>query len=139
MTTGHASAWPPPSPALSRMLFGALPVLAALGPLLTVFRGLYAFRIACVLVVGYALVFLLGRSRWRAPDVWLAATTTSIAGAGLLGLGAIAPGSDDPYSELLSSCSGSVLRLPVDPGSDRCRGCPWHSPGAGWSPACSPA
>lgn len=93
------------------MLFGLLPLLAALGPLVAAFRGLYAFRIACVFIVGYAVIFLLGRSRWRAPDVWLAATTISIVVAGLLGMGAIAPGSDDPYSEFLSIVLGLCTAL----------------------------
>lgn len=96
----------PPSPGLTRLGFATLPLLAALGPLLSVFRGLFAFRLACVFLIGYAVLFLLGRGRWRGPDLWLLLLTVSMVCAGLLGIGRIVPGSDNPYSELLAIVLG---------------------------------
>lgn len=97
--------------ALARALFGALPLLAALGPVVTLYRGLFAFRLACAFLVLHAVLFLMGRSRWRSPDIWLFATTTVMVGSGLIGLSFIRPGADNPYSEFLSVALGLLTAL----------------------------
>jgi teichuronic acid biosynthesis protein TuaE len=111
MSTESGPAPPPQPTVLARALFGALPLLAAGGPVATVYRGLFAFRLACAFLVVHAVLFLLGRGRWRAPDVWLFATTIVMIGSGLIGLGAIRAGSDSPYSEFLAVALGLTTAL----------------------------
>lgn len=100
-------------PGLVPLLFGALPLLAALGPLLSLYRGLFAFRLACVFVIAHAVLFLLGRTRWEPADVLLAASAVSFGIAGTLGLPFIAEGSQDPYSEFLAIMLGLLTALAV--------------------------
>ncbi len=100
-----------PSPGLALVIFGTLPVLAAFGPILTPFRGLFAFRVMSVFIIFHAFVFLMGRERWRSADVWLAWTTVSTIAAGLLGFGRITPDSEDPYSEFLAVSLGLLTAL----------------------------
>lgn len=105
--------WRPPSLALTRILFLGLPVLAALGPLVTLHGGVFAYRIVCVGIVGYAVVFLMARSRWQPPDVWLALTVASVVVTGLLGLPILEAGADNPYSEFASVVLGLSTALAV--------------------------
>jgi hypothetical protein len=105
-----AVAWHPWT-TLARWFFGLLPVFAAAGPVLSAFRGLYAFRVACVFVVFVAVVFLLGRGRWRGPDVWLVLVALSFAVAGLVGLPRVQPGSVNSYSEFLAIMLGLSAAL----------------------------
>lgn len=101
------------APRLALVLFGTLPALAALGPLLTVFGGLFAFRIACALFVIHAVVFLMGRERWVPADAWLAAATVSLAVSGLVGFPRITPDSYNPYSEFFAVMLGLFSALAV--------------------------
>lgn len=106
-----ASLWPPPSPALTRLLFGVLPLLAALGPVVSLYGGLFAYRVVCVGIIVYAVVFLMARAPWIAADVWLVLATVSFTVAGLVGLPSVTPTSDNPYSELLSILLGLFTAL----------------------------
>ena len=103
--------WNTPPPLVTRALFGSLPLLAALGPVLTVRGGLFAFRIACVAIVGYAVVFLLARRPWSVADVLLLLTTVAFLLSGLAGLPRITPDSGDPYPELLAVLLGLSTAL----------------------------
>lgn len=103
--------WSPPLPAITRLLFGALPLLAALGPLLSIYGGLFAYRIVCAGLVAYAAVFLMARSRWIGPDVWLVLAAASFIVTGLVGLPSVAPGSDNPYSEFLAVVLGLLTAV----------------------------
>ena len=88
------------------LLFGALPILAALGPLITVHGGLFAFRVACGFLIAHAVAFLLESDRWRRSDVWLAGACAWFTVAGLVGLGRVETGSDNPYAEFLAIMVG---------------------------------
>ena len=103
--------WGPRQTGLAMVVFGTLPLLAAIGPLVTISGGLFAFRIVCALIIVHAILFLMGRERWRPAEVWLAGTTMSFVVAGLLGFGRISPGSDNPYSEFLSIVLGLLTAL----------------------------
>jgi O-Antigen ligase len=103
--------WRAPSPAATHALFGLLPLMAALGPLLSVYGGLFAFRIACVAIVAYAVVFLLGRSAWSAADRALFLSACAFVIAGLAGLPRVTVTSDNSYSEFLAVALGLVTAL----------------------------
>lgn len=96
---------------LARLSFAALPLLAALGPIASISGGIYGFRIALIAIVGLAVLVLLGRGPWPAPDIWLALATVSIVVTGLVGLPRIAVGSSNPYSEYLTLCVGLCAAL----------------------------
>lgn len=87
---------------VSRAVFAALPLLAAAGPLVSVYQGLPAIRLVCALLVVYAVVFLVGRSAWRRADAWLLATTLAIVCVGVLSLRSLRLGADNPFFEFLS-------------------------------------
>lgn len=108
-----APLWSPPSPALTRLLFGSLPLLAALGPLLTLHGGLFAYRIVCAGIIAYSVIFLMARAPWIAADVWLLLAALSFVVAGLVGLPSVAPDSDNPYSEFLTIVLGFFTALAV--------------------------
>lgn len=110
MTVESGAAERTPS-VLSRALFGVLPLLAAIGPLLTVYRGAFAFRLACAFIIAYAMMFLLGRSPWRGPDVLLLASTVAMVVCGLFGFRLITQEADNPYSEFLSVALGLLTAL----------------------------
>ncbi len=103
--------WSPPPSLVTRALFGSLPLLAALGPVLTVRGGLFAFRIACVAIVGYAVVFLMARRSWSVADLLLLLTTAAFLLSGLAGLPRITPDSENPYPELLAVLLGLSTAL----------------------------
>jgi hypothetical protein len=112
--TDHArdvAVWRPPPDALSRAVFGALPLLAALGPVLTLIGGLFAFRIVCALLIAYAAVFLLGRRAWTVADALLLLTTVAFLVSGGAGLSRVTADSDNPYSELLAVLLGLSTAL----------------------------
>ncbi len=113
MTSRSAGTTDGPSPreVAPLVLFGALPTLAALGPLLTVSGGLFGFRLACGFVIAHAVVFLMEEERWRRSDVWLVGACLSFAVAGLAGLTRLAPGSDNPYTEFLAIMVGLLTAL----------------------------
>lgn len=103
--------WSPPPPAITRLLFGALPLSAALGPLLSIYGGLFAYRIVCAGLIAYTVVFLMARSRWIGADVWLVLAAASFIVTGLVGLPSVTPGSDNPYSEFLAVVLGLLTAL----------------------------
>lgn len=95
------------------VVFGSLPMLAAFGPLLTLYSGLFAFRAACALVIAHAVLFLMGHQRWSASDKFLASAVLWFAAAGLAGLGRVTSTSDNPYSEFFSVMLGLLTALAV--------------------------
>lgn len=106
-----APLWSPPSPVVTRLLFGSLPLLAALGPRLSVYGGLFAYRIVCAGIIAYAVVFLMARAPWIAADVWLLLAAVSFVVTGLIGLPSVALNSDNPYSEFLAIVLGFFTAL----------------------------
>lgn len=99
------------SPAFARLGFASLPLLAALGPLAGVHGGVYGFRIASAVLVGVAVLGLLGRTPWQPPDLLLVVTTAVVVASGLVGLPRIAPGSGNPYTEFLTISLGLCAAL----------------------------
>lgn len=99
------------SPALARLGFACLPLLAALGPLASIRGGVYGFRIASAALIGVAVLRLLGRASWQPPDQLLVVTTVVVVASGLAGLPRIAPGSGNPYTEFLTISLGLCAAL----------------------------
>jgi hypothetical protein len=96
-------------------MFAAVPVLAALGPLLTTAPGLSGYRVACFLIIAHALLFLIGRQPWSWPDRLLAATALCFVVSGLAGVPRITPESDNPYGELAGVTLGLLTALATRP------------------------
>lgn len=93
------------------LVFTAVPVLAALGPVLTIAPGLSGYRLACVLIIAHALLFLIGRQPWSWPDRLLAAAALCFVVSGLAGVPRITQESDNPYGELAAVTLGLLTAL----------------------------